>query len=375
MRFKAFLENVVDGEDKFKQKRGADFKAKIAKLADEMPGYFQKQADLEKHVNDTIKNLKVEASKKLVKHKMEIAPILKHFREDTAIISLFYLLGDARDLDASGLSIEDRDLMVKFVGKHADEIRNVLTDYLQGLKDLGEWARQQKWPAGPSSLSRDTGYFYATREVELEMEGFELLLKDAQVKEEVVDARDKFAQRRSLANINRNVDLNLKGDESPAQKARGEVKAKIAAAQKIFADALMKKGLKLGDVNVMQFLRYDDNAQLFVHQHVRDIRDAAHELDKNLHAIYLELSKKDERHGLQAVQDAKRELKQVRRRVNAIAGKDIKPIELDISTAKKAIANGEKLMVRRTPRDEWTLIDSDHKWNVNNYYARMPGVK
>jgi spore germination protein GerM len=58
MRFKEFLENVIDKEDEFKRKRSKNFQKKLSNLAADIPNAFKKQEEVEKEVQEKINAIK-----------------------------------------------------------------------------------------------------------------------------------------------------------------------------------------------------------------------------------------------------------------------------------------------------------------------------
>ena len=186
MRFKHFLENVIDSEDKFNKKRSKDFDGKIKNVIDSIPGALKLQADLEKHVSDTVQKLKNDANKKFSKYRLQLAGVLKEYNKDFFIPNIFFFLDDLEfgdesqeSLDSMGIGGAKRNEKIVFdlVKEHGDEFLKVLEDYKNALNDLSKWASEQKWPAGKSSFSRDTKFDYEWREMNDCLNGLKKIMK------------------------------------------------------------------------------------------------------------------------------------------------------------------------------------------------------
>jgi hypothetical protein len=152
MRFKPFIENVIDADDDFKKKRSDDFRKKIQSIADDLPNAFQKQEELEKYVDDQLVVLRAKMNDSLKRYRLELAPIAKEYQANTTIPDLIYFNNDPRD--------EHYDLAKQFMDKHGEVVLKAVEDYIDGMKVLKKWSDEQKWPTGQDSLSRFTKYRY-----------------------------------------------------------------------------------------------------------------------------------------------------------------------------------------------------------------------
>lgn len=164
MRFKEFMEDIVDKSDEFKKKKAANFQSRVMKAFGDADNGIGSQQEMELYVRDSIKKAVVSTNKKFSKFRLQLAPILKYFKNqpDYFIPNIFYLLGDA-DVDegATGLTKADRDVLVMFTAKYSGEVENIIDEYMAELDKIKEWSDRQKWPAGKDSLTRYTEFGHA----------------------------------------------------------------------------------------------------------------------------------------------------------------------------------------------------------------------
>jgi hypothetical protein len=166
------------------------------------------------------------------------------------------------------------------------------------------------------------------------------------IQEAVIDARDKFQARRAKATQDRNFDTEgylqqLEREKAHAnghaQRERGKVKDRIEQLQVAFEKKLKKYRLELApvisgfhsDVTIMQLIAHNSHRSgspnkdvtKFVKDHYVEVKAAVDEYEKGLNDLFNWLQTLKERHGLDAVKHARRELRnQVKRAINDMRG-------------------------------------------------------
>lgn len=177
-RMKRVKEDVIDKSGEFKQRQSKVFQDKVNQAFADANDGIADQARMEKHVRDSIAKAVQATNKKFLKYRLELAPILKHFKNqpDYFIPMIFFLLRKEVDDAASGLSNEDHELAKNFAMKHGEAAEKILDEHMAELNKIKQWSDEQKWPAGKDSLSRYTKFSYAVSDIKLAKEGLKRLM-------------------------------------------------------------------------------------------------------------------------------------------------------------------------------------------------------
>jgi len=179
MRFKTFLENVLDASEKFKKKQVDNFEKRVNGVALNLPNTFFKQDQQEAHVNNEIVKLKNHANTKMRKYRLMLAPILKEYPKDHSILDLFGAFEDPDFLSSVGFKYEDREIMLDFVRAHGQDVELIIDELIKGLGDIKKWSDEQYWSSGDDSLNRYTNFGQAWSEARMSKTALERLMRDA----------------------------------------------------------------------------------------------------------------------------------------------------------------------------------------------------